>query len=58
MIPFWPGLIEDSERKGWEDGVRRAPYSPILQWGVYPEADDAYSSAYLHALAYGGLTKV
>ena len=58
MIPFWPGLVEESERRGWEAGTRAEPYSPLLQWGVCPEADDAFTSAYWHGLAYGGLPRV
>lgn len=54
MIAIWPGLVDASERKGWEDGIACAPYEPILQWGINPDADDAYSSAYFHGIAYGG----
>lgn len=53
MIAEWPGLVDASERKGWEDGLVCAPYEPIMQWGMSPDADDAYTSAYFHGLAYG-----
>lgn len=53
MIPHWPGLVDASERKGWEDGLCCAPFSPILVEGMYPDADDAYNTAYWHGIAYG-----
>ena len=51
MIPMWPGIVEESERKGLLDGLARDPYTPALPWGTLVEADDAYSSAYFRALA-------
>ena len=55
MIPHWPGLVEESEKKGWDDGSKAAPFSPILaDEALCPDAFDAYSSAYWHAIAYGG----
>ncbi len=57
MIALWPGLVDDSERKGWEDGVRAMPYQPIMAEGIAPDADDAYCSAYFHGLAYGGASR-
>lgn len=42
MIAEWPGLVDAC-----------APYEPIMQWGMSPDADDAYTSAYFHGLAYG-----
>lgn len=56
MIPYWPGLVEDSECKGWEDGSHGRTYSPIMQWGICQEADDAYIKAYWHGVAYGFVT--
>ena len=54
MIPHWPGLVEDSEKKGWDDGSNGAPFSPILaDEALCPDAYDAYSSAYFAGLAYG-----
>lgn len=57
MIPFWPGMIEASEEKGWRDGSACAPYSPLLEEGLSPDADDAYATAYFAGLAYGGEKK-
>lgn len=53
MIDEWRVLVAASERKGWEDGLACAPYEPILQWGMSRDADDVYTSAYFHGLAYG-----
>ena len=55
MIPHWPGLVEESEKKGWDDGSKCAPFSPILaDEALCPDAFDAYASAYFAGLAYGG----
>lgn len=54
MIAFWPGLVDESEAKGWEDGSKGAPFQPLMAEGVCPDADDAYASAYFNGLAFGG----
>ena len=43
--------IDWAEEAGWEDGSRCAPYSPPLQWGICPEADEAFITAYWHGFA-------
>lgn len=53
MIPIWPGLVEESEQKGLADGASGASYSPIMQRGFAPDADDAYCTAYWHGVGYG-----
>lgn len=53
MIPLWPGLVEASEEKGWDDGRKCEPYQPLMPEGLCPDADDAYASAFFHGLAYG-----
>ena len=45
--------VEYSEEVGWEAGLKASPYSPPIIWGVCPEADDAFMTAYWHAFAYG-----
>lgn len=57
MIAEWPGLVDASENKGWEDGCAAAPYAPLLAEGMNAGADDAYCSAYFHGLAYGSLPR-
>jgi hypothetical protein len=46
-----------AEEKGLEYGARIAPYSPPLVPGLFPDADDAYCSAYWDAFAYAGITR-
>ena len=41
-----------AEEKGWKDGSVASAYSPPIRWGICPEADDAYISAYFNALGY------
>lgn len=43
--------IEWAEEVGWEAGCKAAPYSPPIAWGICPEADDAFITAYWHAIA-------
>ena len=47
-------LIEASELKGCEDGQRADYFRPLIARGISSDADDAYISAYFHALAYAG----
>ncbi len=46
MIAIWPGLVDASERKGWEDGSAHRKFAPLLTEGMSPDADDAYSYSY------------
>ncbi len=52
MIAIWPGLVEASERKGWEDGSAHGKFAPLLIEGLNQEADEAYSSSYWLAFTY------
>jgi len=45
-------MVQYAEQKGLEDGSIAAPYSPPVRWTICVDADDAYISAYFHALAY------
>ena len=53
MIPFWPGLVDESEKKGWDDGSKGEQFRPLADETMCPDAYDAYSSAYFAGLAYG-----
>ncbi len=46
MIAIWPGLVDASERKGWEDGSAHRKFAPLLTEGLNEEADEAYSASY------------
>ena len=54
MIPFWPGLVDESEKKGWDDGSKGEQFRPLADETMCPDAYDAYSSAYFAGIAYGG----
>ena len=45
-------LVRVAEEKGWTDGAQLAAYSPPVAWRVCDDVDDAYRSAYWHAVAY------
>lgn len=45
-------LVQMAEEKGWLDGSSLASYSPPVTWQICEDADDAYRSAYWHAVAY------
>jgi len=42
--------VDWAEEKGLRDGEALAPYSPPIRWLICEEADDAYRSAYFHAM--------
>lgn len=45
-------IIAGSKQKGLQDGSAAAEYRPLLAPGISEDADDAYHTAYWHALAY------
>lgn len=44
--------VEWAEECGWAAGLCAGPYSPPIRWGICPDADDAFITAYWTALAY------
>ena len=40
-----------AQEAGWEAGSRAGPYSPPIAWGICPDADDAYITAYWAAFS-------
>ena len=47
-------MLSHCKDKGLEDGAICAPFSPVFIWTMFPDMDEAYTSAYFYALAYEG----